>query len=137
VVLPVIGGILWFTVGKARGEAPKPTLAADDDPRFTGRSGSQREVDARLKDLEAQLHALDDEVYPGEETHNGSATAADDPANASSSKQAATEQAAVDHSAPDQSDQSEETETAAGEPTPDGGQLPTGPETGPSEPTRP
>lgn len=65
VVLPVIGGILWFMIGKARGEAPR-TAAPDDDPRFTGRTGSQREVDARLKDLEAQLKALDDEVYPGE-----------------------------------------------------------------------
>lgn len=65
VVLPVIGGVLWFLIGKARGDAPN-TPAPDDDPRFTGRSGSQREVDARLKDLEAQLKALDDEVYPGE-----------------------------------------------------------------------
>lgn len=65
VVLPVIGGVLWFLIGKARGHAPSSS-APDDDPRFTGRSGSQREVDARLKDLEAQLKALDDEVYPGE-----------------------------------------------------------------------
>jgi len=66
VVLPVIGGILWFTVGKGDGK-PEPHMPRpDDDPRFGAMADEK--VDERIKELEEQLRALDDEVYPGEQT---------------------------------------------------------------------
>jgi hypothetical protein len=71
VVLPVIGALLWFTIGK--GPVDQDTVAApDDDPDFTGRSGgsrdgmSQNDVDRRMRELEKRLRELDDESYPGE-----------------------------------------------------------------------
>ena len=66
VVFPVIGALLWVTVGKGA-PRPDPPVPADDDPRFSGTRISDEELDARMMDLEAQLRALDDEVYPGEE----------------------------------------------------------------------
>ena len=36
IVLPVIGGVLWFLIG--RGPVRRRVLAPDDDPRFLGRS---------------------------------------------------------------------------------------------------
>ncbi|QIM15740.1 PLDc_N domain-containing protein [Leucobacter insecticola] len=66
VLLPVIGGVLWFMIGKGATPAKRPT-APDDDPRFSGNRMSTSEVEVHLKDLEARLRELDDEVYPGEE----------------------------------------------------------------------
>lgn len=72
VLLPLAGAILWFTVGKARGRETV-ALAPDDDPTFSsvgsGVAGAPiHDMDARLRDLEAQLKSLDDETYPGERT---------------------------------------------------------------------
>lgn len=64
VLLPVIGAALWFMVGKAK-TAPAQVVAPDDDPRFTGPTLSEQEKSV-LNDLEAQLRALDDEIFPGE-----------------------------------------------------------------------
>lgn len=66
VVLPVIGGALWFLIGRGRPQDPGTQVAPDDDPSFTGNTLSQREVDRTLRDLEQQLAALDDETFPGE-----------------------------------------------------------------------
>lgn len=80
IVLPVLGGILWLTVGKGR--EPEEVLAADDDPVFSGMT--RRQFDKHIEDLEEQLKALDDEVYPGERpgsrnvTGSASEPAADD-----------------------------------------------------------
>lgn len=65
VVLPVIGGVLWFTIGKGAVPAKRPT-PPDDDPRFAGTRMSKDAVDEHMRDLEARLRELDDEVYPGE-----------------------------------------------------------------------
>jgi hypothetical protein len=74
VLLPLAGAVLWFTVGKARRRETR-RLAPDDDPSFTGRGrpggASDTEMDARLKDLEEQLKALDEETFPGEEKKDG------------------------------------------------------------------
>jgi len=65
VVLPVIGGLLWFTIGKGDTPAPRPA-APDDDPRFAGSRMSDEDLDAHMHDLEARLRELDDETFPGE-----------------------------------------------------------------------
>lgn len=65
VLLPVIGGILWFTVGKGDGK-PKPRQSTPDDDHNFGVM-SPHNVDERIADLESQLRALDEEVYPGED----------------------------------------------------------------------
>lgn len=66
VILPVIGGILWFTLGKGPEYVPVAAPAPDDDPFF--QSMNQAEMDKRIAELEDQLRQLDDEVYPGENT---------------------------------------------------------------------
>lgn len=74
-LVPVVGALLWFIIGKTRktSKASKMSgapLPPDDDPTFSGRgyaAQSKEEMDARLRDLEEQLKALDDEVYPGED----------------------------------------------------------------------
>lgn len=77
VVLPVIGGVLWFTIGKGSGaSAPRPT-PPDDDPRFSGTRLSEEDLDAHMRDLEERLRELDDEVFPGEPVP-GSAAAGDE-----------------------------------------------------------
>ena len=68
VVLPVIGAILWFAIGKGRtGAAQVAGPAPDDDPRFTGAKLSDVELE-RLRELEERLHTLDAETFPGEGT---------------------------------------------------------------------
>lgn len=64
VVLPVIGAVLWFAIGKGRGPAPARSSAPDDDPRFTGARLSSEEIDAHVEELEARLRELDEEVFP-------------------------------------------------------------------------
>lgn len=71
VVLPVIGAILWFTIGKGRGPAPAPRRAPDDDPRFTGTRLSDAELDAHMRELEERLRELDQETFPGEDQQGG------------------------------------------------------------------
>lgn len=63
VLLPVIGGILWFTIGRRRANDPGPArpIAPEDDPMFL-RGISKSEQDARIARLEAELARLDDET---------------------------------------------------------------------------
>lgn len=65
VVLPVLGGILWFVIGKGE-ESFAVRRAPDDDPRFTGTKLSSSELNTHMADLEKRLRELDDEVFPGE-----------------------------------------------------------------------
>ncbi len=62
-VLPVIGAVLWFTLGKDRGKS-KPVMrqtAPDDDPDFLRRLGSEKEQEERIRRLEQELADLDDD----------------------------------------------------------------------------
>ena len=78
VLLPVIGALLWLFIGKARGPAPTPTRAPDDDPRFIATRLSASELDAHVEELEARLRELDDEVFPEVDPEkNGEAAGAD------------------------------------------------------------
>ncbi|WP_243229759.1 PLD nuclease N-terminal domain-containing protein [Microbacterium sp. CIAB417] len=63
VLIPVIGGILWFTIGRFRagGGGGSRTVAPDDDPEFL-RSISKTEQDDRIRRLEEELARLDDET---------------------------------------------------------------------------
>ncbi len=63
ILLPVLGGVLWFLLGRSRGgpvvaSAPQ---APDDDPAFLRSLGSRSEQDARIAELEAELARLDEE----------------------------------------------------------------------------
>lgn len=62
-LLPVIGAVLWFLVGKDRGKG-RPVLrqtAPDDDPEFLRRLGSEKEQEERIRRLEQELADLDDD----------------------------------------------------------------------------
>lgn len=61
--LPVIGVILWFTIGKDRGKAKevKRQTAPDDDPEFLRRLGSSQDQEERIRRLEQELADLDDD----------------------------------------------------------------------------
>lgn len=66
VLLPVIGGVLWFMIGKGAPPAQRPT-PPDDDPRFTGTRMSSADLDSHMRDLEQRLRDLDAETFPGED----------------------------------------------------------------------
>lgn len=65
ILLPVLGGILWFVIGRGRG-AGKPVVrrAPDDDPEFLGRmtASARAEQDERIRRLEEELAQLDSEA---------------------------------------------------------------------------
>ncbi len=58
-LLPVVGGVLWFVTGRAR--AVRAVRAPDDDPAFLHSLGSHAEQDERIRRLEEELARLDDE----------------------------------------------------------------------------
>ncbi|KQR23157.1 PLD nuclease N-terminal domain-containing protein [Microbacterium sp. Leaf151] len=66
ILLPVLGGILWFVIG--RGRAASKTTAArrapDDDPEFLGRmtATARADQDERIRRLEEELAQLDSEA---------------------------------------------------------------------------
>lgn len=68
VLLPVIGGVLWLVVGKARrtGGGARP-IAPDDDPAFLNtlsrdEMAKRADQDERLRRLEQELADLDDDT---------------------------------------------------------------------------
>ena len=62
-LLPVIGAILWFAVGKARRDpaGERRTIAPDDDPAFLRNIRRDEEQDERIRRLEQELSDLDDD----------------------------------------------------------------------------
>ena len=62
-VIPIIGGLLWFTLGKDRstGSGRARSVAPDDDPAFLRSLGSDQEQDERIRKLEQELADLDDD----------------------------------------------------------------------------
>ncbi|ANJ25676.1 PLDc N-terminal domain-containing protein [Agromyces aureus] len=61
VLLPVIGGILWFLIGRGRawrGRSGK-TVAPDDDPEFLRGLKADADQDERIRRLEQELADLD------------------------------------------------------------------------------
>ncbi|MFE6997295.1 PLD nuclease N-terminal domain-containing protein [Microbacterium sp. NPDC057659] len=62
VLIPVIGGILWFLLGRRRKGDRSDTrpYAPDDDSEFL-RGINRKEQDARIRELEEELARLDDD----------------------------------------------------------------------------
>jgi len=70
VLLPVVGGVLWFAIGRARRASAIMFRAPDDDPDFLGRIGTISDQDERIRRLEEELAALDSEAdEPGDVGH--------------------------------------------------------------------
>jgi hypothetical protein len=74
VLLPVVGGVLWFLIGRARktGRGPQRRfIAPDDDPDFSGRSAAtvtdldRETTDERIRRLEQELSELDNDDKSG------------------------------------------------------------------------
>ena len=63
VVIPVIGAVLWLTLGKSRRRpgGPARPLAPDDDPEFLNGIIRDRETEERIRRLEQELADLDDD----------------------------------------------------------------------------
>ncbi|GAA3029520.1 PLDc N-terminal domain-containing protein [Microbacterium dextranolyticum] len=80
VLLPVLGGILWFVVGRGRLNPQPLNRAPDDDPDFLGSIGTISDQDERIRRLEAELAALDaedpDQDGPGSARGTGPADTA-------------------------------------------------------------
>ena len=69
IVLPVIGPVLWLTIGKNRPSQTTPR-APDDDPTFLGTIGES--ADERIRRLEEELRKLDDEDDSGDSSDGNS-----------------------------------------------------------------
>lgn len=66
VLLPVVGGILWFAIGRVGKNEQPPMGGVGSGTRITPeeearRARVQAETDARIHDLEEQLRKLDEE----------------------------------------------------------------------------
>lgn len=79
VLIPVLGGVLWFAVGRTRASELRGVRAPDDDPEFLGRIGSISDQDERIRRLEEELAALDAEDEANLDRPGGIAPDAEDP----------------------------------------------------------
>lgn len=61
IVLPVLGGILWLTIGRGSNKRANTISAPDDDPTFLANLGSVADQDERIRRLEEELAQLDAE----------------------------------------------------------------------------
>ena len=71
IVFPLIGGALWFIIGRGRRgstAATRRVTAPDDDPAFLRGLGSRQEQDERIRKLERDLADLDDNAPDGDQT---------------------------------------------------------------------
>ena len=61
-VIPVVGAILWFFVGRVPAQATAPTyIAPDDDATFLRDLATKEDQDERIRRLEKELADLDDD----------------------------------------------------------------------------
>lgn len=69
-LLPVIGGVLWFMIGRGprRGSTRARGMAPDDDPDFLNKLGRDRREQERIRRIEEELSRLDDK---GDQDHPG------------------------------------------------------------------
>ncbi|ALJ21463.1 PLD nuclease N-terminal domain-containing protein [Microbacterium sp. No. 7] len=82
ILIPVLGGVLWFALGRVRASELAAPRAPDDDPEFLGRIGHISDQDERIRRLEAELAALDAEDQENLDRPGGrDATEGDDDAD--------------------------------------------------------
>ena len=74
VLLPVLGGLLWLTIGRMRRSTIAARRAPDDDPEFLGKIGTMSDQDERIRRLEEELAMLDAEDDDPRWTTGGGAT---------------------------------------------------------------
>ena len=69
IVLPIVGTLLWFLLGKERkGRADeRRQMAPDDDPSFLSSLRNDEEAEERIRRLEQELTDLDDDQQPPKE----------------------------------------------------------------------
>lgn len=80
IVLPVLGAVLWFIIGRPRGPRPVPgrsshPVAPDDDPEFLRNLESRRRQQAeteRLKKLKDEREAKERKLGPTSRDTHGS-----------------------------------------------------------------
>ena len=67
ILVPIVGGVLWFAVGRIRtgeaavGSARRGPVAPDDDPEFLRRLNREKAMEDRIEQLEKELRDLDDD----------------------------------------------------------------------------
>jgi hypothetical protein len=63
VLVPVVGALLWFFIGKERRDrgGERRTIAPDDDPAFLRNLRRDEEHEERIRRLEQELSELDDD----------------------------------------------------------------------------
>jgi hypothetical protein len=66
-LLPFLGTVLWFAVGKEPARAAR-YLAPDDDPSFLKTIRRDEEQDERIRKLEEELAELDSDDDSGDDT---------------------------------------------------------------------
>lgn len=69
-VLPLVGGVLWFAVGRVRASEvgtvrPTRVVAPDDDPAFLSGLGREKALEDRIAELEKELRELGDDDAKG------------------------------------------------------------------------
>ncbi|MEL5991646.1 PLDc N-terminal domain-containing protein [Microbacterium phosphatis] len=81
-LIPVLGGVLWFVLGRARPQTSR-VIAPDDDPTFLGTLKGVHDQDERIRLLEEELARLDsesDDPTPEQKRGENPAPDQDDPA---------------------------------------------------------
>ncbi|WP_285042743.1 PLD nuclease N-terminal domain-containing protein [Plantibacter sp. LMC-P-059a] len=82
-LLPVIGGLLWWIIGRVRAQKAAPRGSApDDDPDFLKKLDAERNQAKRIRDLEDELKRFDDEpggTGTGSGSHDDPAPESDTP----------------------------------------------------------
>ena len=69
IVLPIVGTLLWFLLGKDRKDrgGERRQMAPDDDPSFLSSLRNDEEAEERIRRLEQELADLDDDQQPPKE----------------------------------------------------------------------
>lgn len=81
-LLPVIGGLLWWFIGRVRAAKAAPRGSApDDDPDFLKKLDADRAQSKRIRDLEDELKRFDEEPDGGTdaEPHGDAAPGSETP----------------------------------------------------------
>lgn len=61
-IIPIVGAVLWFAIGRGPTRVAAQTfLAPDDDPTFLRDLSAKEEQDERIRRLEQELADLDDD----------------------------------------------------------------------------